>query len=195
MCRFCFGRINLTQKMKLPPKKIVIPVVTIIFIGVLAGLVLALKQPAYPDEQPEKTNTSNSDPVNSFGGYFNVFLIGRPGTTSKISRDTPLIRATKYFIGERVGLRVQTAEHITKAFDIEVRFLDGTTSEETAALKKYRQRFNIKPGLRSYCCLTMPKEEGLVSVNIIMKNAFIGSLGTVTLIPAPQTKQKGLFGL
>jgi len=161
--------------------RIIIGIIAILVIGILLGFLWSMRKPV--ENIPIAANPVESD---SFGKYFSNFVIGRPGDNSKIGKDTLLVRATKFLPGERVGLRVQTASDITKAFTVEIRYLNASTGEETADLQKYRKRVTIQPGIRSYCCLTIPKTPGQINIGIVIGNYFLGTINGLTITP-PRT--------
>lgn len=75
-----------------------------------------------------------------------------------------------------MGLRVQTAPEVTASFRIEVRFVAPDTREELPFLRDDRQRFRVRPGLRTYCCLKIPAEPGRYLMAIVVDEQFLAYL-------------------
>lgn len=166
-------------------------VLVLIGVGVLLGLLFALRTPfpGPPEPSPEPPGEASS----SFAAYFVHIFPGRTADGSRPGRSTPLLRATKFLAGERVGLRVQTAPAQEEWFQVELRFLSADTREEKPELRDDRQRFRIRPGLRTYCCLRLPREPGRYEIGILVDGAYL------TYLPANVEKpllrsEGGLFG-
>lgn len=168
------------------PKKLVIGSSFVVIVGILLGVFFAIKKDinTVGDNPVALTSTSPNDGLNNFGTYFTNVFLGRSGDGSSIKSDTPLVRSSKFYVGEKAGLRVQTTVDMVNSINIEIRFLKSETGEETPSLQKMRQNISIKPGLKSYCCISMPKEEGSVSVQIVLNGVFLGSIGNFTILPA-----------
>jgi hypothetical protein len=175
--------------------RLLLGIIAVVIVGVLLGLLWAFRSP-----QPSPADVADTEPPAAtemrpaFGTYFSQFFLGRSGTERRIRRTTPLIRTTKFLAGERVGIRVQTAAGMTTPTSLELRFLSGTTREETSELRRYRQRFTIQPAetIESYCCVDMPKDAGSYTVGIVVKDAFIGFI-PVRVKAAPKRQQSGFF--
>jgi hypothetical protein len=179
------------------PKKLVIGASLVAIVGVLLGAYFAVKKDigsVNKDPVPVATVSSN-DGSNNFGTYFNNVFLGRSGDGSKIKSNTPLVKSSKFYVGERAGVRVETAAGLMSPITVEVRFLKTDTGEETPALQKMRQNISVKPGLKSYCCITMPKEAGSISVQIVLRGVFLGSIGNFTILPAKTLDQGGFFSV
>ncbi|MDO8511748.1 MAG: hypothetical protein Q7S57_00605 [bacterium] len=177
------------------PKKLVYSISSIAVVGILFGAYFATRGNIQPiGDIPVATVKPNGE-NNTFGSTFSNFILGRSADGSAIGSKTPLVRATKFSAGEKVGLRVQTSSEVVVAFPIELRFLRQDSSEETPSLQPFRQKFSIKPGLRSYCCLTIPKEAGNFSIGILRNNSFVGSIANIVVVPAKVDEGGSIFGL
>lgn len=147
----------------------------------LAGVALGLLWAARVQNDRRTLHPPPTADVPAFGQTFSLFFLGHAGQDVPIRAHTPLVPATSFAAGERVGLRVQTTGQITEPMEVELRFLDDATREETASLRGVRQRFTIRPGLRTYCCVTMPKELGTVTVGIIAQERLLGTLPAIRI--------------
>jgi hypothetical protein len=170
--------------------------IVIVAVGVLLGAAWAIREFRKPargvvdvdgEEEPEPTETQPT-----FGQYFSLFFLGRTGDGTRVRKNKPLIRATKFLEGERVGIRAQTASGVTKAVRIELRFLTSDTREETDVLLKSRKRFTIQAGLSSHCCVRIPKGPGRYNIGIVTDNAYVGYI-PITIKAAPKPGTGGLF--
>jgi len=176
------------------PKKVIMGASLVTIVGVLLGAFFAIRRDIY--KEPIVVSTASPDiDSNNFGTYFTNFFLGRSSTGSGIGSDTPLVKSSKFYAGEKAGVRVQTMADVVNPIKVEVRFLRTDTGEETPSLQKMRQNISIKPGLRSYCCITMPKEEGSVSVQIVLKGDFLGSIGDFTILPAKKIEESGFLAI
>lgn len=176
-------------------KKLVYSASAIAMVGVLFGAYFATKGNIQPINDVPVATLIPNDIGATFGSTFSNFILGRSADGSAIGSKTPLVRATKFSAGEKVGLRVQTSNEVVVAFPIELRFLRQDSSEETPSLQPFRQKFSIKPGLRSYCCLTIPKEAGNFSIGILRNNSFVGTIGNIVVVPAKVDEGGSIFGL
>lgn len=146
----------------------------VIVLGILLGLAAALRTPPPRALVPEEGNpvgTADERPV--FASFFTHFFPGRTHDGTRPTNRRLLLRASRFLIGERVGIRAQTAPDVTRAFVIEVRFLTPHTREELPNLRDDRQRFRIRSGLRTYCCLRMPKEPGDYVMAVLVGDEFL----------------------
>lgn len=176
------------------PKKVVIGSALVAIVGILLGAFFAVKKDI--NTNPVVVNTTPpSSGLENFGTYFTNIFLGRSGDGSKIGSSTPLVKSSKFYVGERAGVRVQTTADVVNPVTIEMRFLKTDTGEETPSLQKIRQNISIKPGLRSYCCISMPKEEGNVSVQIVLNGKFLGSIGDFTILPAKEIQDGGFLAI
>jgi hypothetical protein len=173
------------------PKKLIFSSLAIVLVGILFGAYFAVKKDVQPGATPSSNTVPTGSPTNTFGGTFTNFIVGRTADGSVIRKDTPLVKAAKFFTGEKVGLRIQTSSEVTAAFPIELRFLRQDNNEETPSLQQYRQSFSIKPGLNTYCCLAIPKEAGKFTLGILRNDAFIGTIGGIVVVVP--SEQDGLF--
>lgn len=165
-------------------------VVLVVATGVLLGGAAAFRSLA-----PNGTQDTIPFPRESrlgFASYFIHLLPGRTPDGSRPRAKSQLLRATKFLAGERVGLRAQTAPERTTRFSIEVRFLTRDTREEQSGLERYRQRFRIRPGLRTYCCLRMPRSPGEYHLGILADGQYIAYL-PITVKEAARRSEGGLF--
>lgn len=183
------------QTMPNLPKKLIYSAATVAAVGILLGAFFALRGDVQPAAEAPSTTNVSSDSSNTFGGSFSNFILGRSADGSAIGKDTPLVRASKFYAGEKVGLRAQTSSEAAANFEIELRFLSKETGEETAGSQASRQKFSIKTGLHTYCCLVIPKEAGSFTLAILRNNAFIGTLGGIAVVPAKAEQGGSLFGL
>lgn len=177
------------------PQKLIYSIAAIALVGVLFGTYFASKGNIQPTNEVSVENVTSNEGVGTFGTIFNNFILGRSADGSSIGSKTPLVRATKFSTGEKIGLRIQTSSEITTAFPIELRFLTQDTGEETPDLQSSRQKFSIKPGLRSYCCISMPKNAGTYTLGILQNNAFIGTLQGIVVVPAKTDQGGSMLGL
>lgn len=177
-------------------KKLVVSIFIVVATGVLLGFLWAIRRPVDLEEAPRATISAETEIPQSFGSFFSAFIIGRPGDNSAIRKNTPIVRSNKFVAGEKVGLRVQTNPEIKEPFDIEIRFMKSGNGEETSLMEKSRQSFKIQPGLRTYCCLLIPREIGKVNLSILTDDVFLGNLNGFTIIPPRENAAEGgLFGL
>jgi len=164
---------------------------SIIGVGVLLGLAAAIRPSPLPDSAREDgRRPSDITPV--FASYFLHLFPGRTPDGSKPGAHSQLLRATKFLAGERVGLRAQTGPERAARFVIEVRFLTRDTREERPGLEGYRQRFRIRVGLRTYCCLRMPREPGEYHLGILADGQYIAYL-PITVKENTRRSEGGLF--
>lgn len=145
----------------------------ILGVGVLLGLVAALRPVRQPASEPENSGAQERP---AFATYFDLLFLGKTGDASLPRTDTPLVRATKFRTGERVGIRVQAAPEQGSSFTMELRFLAPSTREELPSLRDDRQSFRISPGLRTVCCLRMPRETGTYDLAVLVGNQFLSFL-------------------
>jgi len=176
------------------PKKLVIGAGFVAIVGILLGAFFATKKDINTDPVVVNTTPSGNGSEN-FGTYFTSIFLGRSGDGSKIGSNTPLVKSSKFYVGESAGVRVQTAADVLSPITVELRFLDTSTGEETPSLQKNRQNISIKPGFRSYCCISMPKEAGSVSAQIVLKGKFLGSIGDFTILPAKEIQEGGFLAI
>jgi len=176
-------------------RKLIYSVSTIAVVGVLFGAFFAIKGDPQPVSETPLATEQPGDVNNTFGGTFSNFILGRSVDGSAIGSKTPIVRATKFSAGEKVGLRIQTSSDVTSAFPIELRFLRRDTGEETPFLQSFRLRLSIKPGLKTYCCLAIPKEAGDYTLGILRDNSFIGTIGGIIVVPAKEQEGGSIFGL
>lgn len=178
------------------PKKFVIGVSLVAIVGVLLGVFFATKKDISTiNKDPVVNITPNSSGSNNFGTYFTNVFLGRSGDGSGIKSSTPLVKSSKFYAGEKAGIRAQTTADVVSPITVEMRFLKTDTGEETPSLQKMRQNISIRPGLRSYCCISMPKEAGSVSVQIVLRGVFLGSIGDFTILPAKTIEQGGFLAI
>lgn len=176
-------------------KKILVVVAVIVFVGVLVGAFLAARPVNnYPVSTPEPTAEVFFQDEN-FSKYFSNFFLGRTADGASIRSNTPLVRASKFYVKERVGLRVETISGQNNSFSIQLRFLRQDNGEETPLLAKYRQNFTIKPGLKSYCCVAIPSETGTYKIVILKNNVLIGSVGGIVVVPARDNQSGSMVGI
>ncbi len=164
--------------------------VVVIGAGVILGVFWALRAPLNGGTGPAAP-PSPTAPA-SFGTYFVHFFPGRTHDGSRPAAKKQLLRASKFIAGERVGLRAQTAPGVTSAFVVELRFLSPETREELPALQDDRQRFRIRPGLRTYCCLRMPREVGHYLLSVLGSDQFLTDL-PLEVKESPSALRGGLF--
>ncbi len=157
-------------------------------VGVLLGVALAFRPTREPAEEPQNAGTQEHP---AFATYFDLFFLGKTGDASLPRADTPLVRATKFRAGERVGIRVQAAAERQSTFTVELRFLSPATREELPSLRDDRQSFRISPGLRTVCCLRMPRETGDYDLAVLVDNQFLSFLS----IKVQKPSQGGGLGL
>lgn len=163
----------------------------VVGVGVLIGLALALRQPP-PAPPSEEGPVPTGELRPAFASYFVHVFPGRTADGSRPRASKQLLRSAKFLTGERVGLRVQTAPNIERSLLVEVRFLSTGTHEELPALRDDRQRFRIRPGLRTYCCLRIPKEPGAYSLGLLVDNDFVAFL-PISVIEPPFKLEGGLL--
>ena len=166
-------------------------VLVIVGVGAILGLAAALR-PLPTDQVPEDLEDPPEGAGPAFASYFVHFFPGRTPDGSSPRPKSPLLRATKFLAGERVGLRAQTAPERRSAFVIEIRFLSRATREELPALRDDRQAFRIRPGLRTYCCLRIPKETGDYNLGLLVENQFVAFL-PISVKEPPQRSEGGLL--
>ena len=176
-------------------KKLIYSISIIAVVGVLIGSYFATKSEPNSVVETPLVTTQPGDVNNTFGSTFNNFIIGRSADGSAIGGKTPLVRATKFSAGEKVGLRIETSGEVASAFPIELRFLRRDTGEETPFLQSFRLRLSVKPGLKSYCCLTIPKEAGNYTLGILRNDSFIGTIGGIVVVPTKEQQEGSVFGL
>ncbi len=146
-----------------------------------------------PSDVPPTGPASPSPDVSSgFAAYFVLFSPGRTPDGSLPRRNDPLLPATKFIAGERVGLRVQTAVGVQQALVVNLRFLTQEVLEELPALRDDRQSFRIRPGLKTYCCLRLPKEPGRYRIGVLVNENFVAFL-PARVEESPYTLEGGLF--
>ena len=162
----------------------------ILGVGVLLGLVFALRP--LPTGPVEEDRRPPEDARPGFASYFVHFFPGRTPDGSSPRSNSPLLRAAKFLAGERVGVRAQTAPERRDAFVVEVRFLSKQTKEELPALRDDRQSFRIRPGLRTVCCLRMPREVGDYDLALVVENQFVAFL-PISVKEPPNRSGGGLF--
>lgn len=160
-------------------------------VGILIGIVFALRAPL-PEPPAETAPIAAPETKASFSSYFIHFFPGRTPDGSRPRGSKALLRASKFLAGERVGLRAQTAPEVSESFAVNIRFLTQDTREELPALRDDRQRFRIRPGLRTYCCLKMPREPGRYLVAVLVEDEFLAFL-PVEVKPRPSRLEGGLF--
>jgi hypothetical protein len=176
-------------------KKYIYSIATVAVVGVLFGAFFASRGGLPSGNETPAPVIESSGNNETFGSTFSNFIIGRSADGSAVKSNTPLVRATKFSTGEKVGLRIQTNSEVTVAFPIELRFLKKETGEETPALQSFRLKLTIKPGLKTYCCLSIPKEAGNYTLGILRNNSFIGTIGGIVVIPAKEQQDQSIFGL
>lgn len=165
-------------------------VVLVLGIGVLLGLAWALRSPVpMPEVEPPGTPAERTP---AFADFFTHFVLGRTPDGSRPSARKPLLRATKAFAGERLGLRVQTSLSVSEPLTVELRFLTADTREERPELRSDRQRFRIRPGFRTYCCVRTPKAPGAYSIGVLVEGRFLAYLPLEVREPLGRTGG-GLF--
>lgn len=142
-------------------------------IGVLLGVAAALRTPPSPPAVPEETPVGPVQERPVFASYFVHLFPGRTHDGSRPANRKQLLRSSRFLTGERVGIRAQTTPEVTRAFVIGIRFLTPDTQEELSVLRDDRQAFRIRPGLRTYCCLRMPKESGDYTMAVLLGDEFI----------------------
>lgn len=162
----------------------------IVGVGILLGIGWAVREMAAPpsglvdvDELPGETPQEQKP---AFAEYFSIFFLGRPGTDTRIRRNTPLIRSTKFITGERVGIRVQTTPNVQTTVPVELRFLVRGTRAESSELQKYRARFSIQPGLSTYCCVRIPRTPAHYDIGLIVNGTYIAFFTTNVVPPQNQ---------
>lgn len=151
--------------------------VIIVAAGVLLGFAWAFFA---PDTDPILA-PDNDAAVPAFGDLFTTFFLGLPGPDARYPyrSDEPLREGKSFVTRQRVGLRIQTAENSPSRIPIELRIVTADTKEETPTLAKLRQRFTIRPGLQTYCCLTMPDTSQMVDVRVLYDGHLIGDIKDV----------------
>jgi hypothetical protein len=162
--------------------------------GIILGIIWAARDTSAP-VVPEPGDTGTVQTVEeqpAFGRYFTLFTLGRSGEGRRIGKNTLLVPVQKFQEGERAGVRVSTASKVTEPLRVEVRILASGTREETPALRKLREQFTVRPGLFSYCCVTMPKGPGPYVVGILIGNEFVG-FRPIIVRPARQRSEGGIF--
>lgn len=160
-------------------------------VGILLGVAAYIGRP--PSDIPPIGPVSPSPDIPSeFAAYFTLFSPGRTPDGSRPSRNDPLLPATKFIAGERVGLRVQTASGLLEALVVHLRFLTEEAHEELPALRDDRQSFRIRPGLKTYCCLRIPKEPGRYRIGVLVNENFVAFL-PARVEESPYTLEGGLF--
>lgn len=158
--------------------------------AIIVGILVAAFRPLTSERVPA-VPPAVSGPA-SFGSYFVHFFPGRTPDGSKPKANSVLLRADKFLAGERVGVRVQTVPEIRSRLTAEIRFLSRATHEEDSGLRGSRQRFPVRPGLRTYCCLRMPRRAGEYSLGVLIGNQFVTFL-PVTVKEPPRQLDGGLF--
>lgn len=141
------------------------------------------RSPVLPASRPDGS---------AFGAVFLHFFLGRTPDGSRPKANSQILRADTFLAGERVGLRVQTVAEQRSRISVELRFLARATREESAALARARQRFSIRPGLRTYCCVRMPIDGGSYDLGVLVEDRYVAFL-PVTIKARPQ--QGGGLGL
>lgn len=159
-------------------------------VGVLLGVAALLRSPVpgVPDDQSEAPEEMQP----AFASYFIHFFPGRTPDGSRPRAGSALLRASKFLAGERVGLRVQTVPDLSASVAVEIRFLTRDTREEPSFLNDDRQRFRIRRGLRTYCCLRIPREPGEYVVGLLIDGQFLAYL-PATVNARPRRGEGGLF--
>ncbi|TSC73099.1 MAG: hypothetical protein G01um101438_122 [Parcubacteria group bacterium Gr01-1014_38] len=165
-------------------------VLVIVGVGALLGLAAALRPPAGGPVVEDLQPPEGTRPA--FASYFVHFFLGRTPDGSPPRPNSPLLRAMKFLAGERVGLRVQTPLERRSTFVVEMRFLSRETKEELPALRDDRQSFRIRRGLRTYCCLRIPKETGDYDLGLLVENQFVAFL-PINVKEPPHQGGGGLF--
>lgn len=163
----------------------------VVGVGALIGFALALREPP-PTPPVEDGLVPTGELRPAFASYFVHFFPGRTADGSRPRANKQLLRSAKFLTGERVGLRVETAPEIERSILVEVRFLSTDTHEELPALRDDRQRFRIRPGLRTYCCLRIPREPGAYSLGLLVNSDFIAFL-PIGVIEPPFKLEGGLL--
>lgn len=159
-------------------------------VGFLLGVAAYLGRPL--SDVPTGPARPSPDASSAFAAYFMLFSPGRKPDGSLPSRNDPLLPATKFIAGERVGLRVQTASGLRRALFVELRFLTEEAHEELPALRDDRQSFHISPGLKTYCCLRIPEEPGRYRIGVLVNENFVAFL-PARVEESPYQREGGLF--
>ncbi len=152
----------------------------VIVAGVVSGMIWAVIE----DRTPSTVESPGSnDQIPTFGELFSTFFLGLPGSDVKYPypATAPLRESKSFVTRQRVGIRIQTNEGVSSRTPIELRVVTADNKEETPQLAGLRQRFTIQPGLRTYCCLTMPDTPQHVDVRIIYDGHFIGDLKNIQI--------------
>lgn len=165
-------------------------VLVIVVVGALLGVAAAVRSPTGSRITEDVRPPEDARP--GFASYFVHLFPGRTPDGSLPRSNSPLLRATKFLAGERVGLRAQTAPDRRTSFVVELRFLSKTTREELPGLRDDRQSFRIRPGLRTSCCLRLPREIGDYDLAILAENQFLAFI-PIAIKEAPQQSGGGLF--
>lgn len=173
------------------PKKYIGATVVIALVGVIFGAFFAMNKNTQPPVATDNSADSVGSVDRSFGSMFSGFIIGRSADGSAIGSNTALVSAKKFSAGEKVGLQIQTTGDVKESFYIELRFLKQENSEEVSS----RQKFLVKPGLKTYCCLAIPKETGNFNIGILRDNSFVGSLGGIVIVPVKEQQGGSLLGV
>lgn len=166
-------------------------VAVIVGVGVVLGAVWAVLAPLRVGEEPGGVPLPQGRPP-SFADSFVHFFPGRTYDGTRPKPKKQLLRADKFVEGEQVGFRAQTAPAVTRSFVVELRFLAADTREESPALARFRQRFRIRPGLRTYCCLRIPDVPGRYVIGIVLQEALVSFL-PIEVKASQRRLQGGLF--
>lgn len=150
-------------------------VLLIVLTGVLLGAVAVLRSPP-PVPPPDAVPVPLEDRRPAFASHFVHFFPGRTHTGARPRARSPLLRATTFAAGERVGLRIQTVAEFPRSLWVELRFLTASGREELPSLRDDRQRFRIRSGLRTYCCLRIPQETGSYVLGILVDDQYLAFL-------------------
>lgn len=167
----------------------------IVAAGILLGIGWAFREfrstppPSGIVDVDSDTSVEPDEHRPTFAEYFSILFLGRPGTATRIRSTTPLVRAVKFITGERVGLRTETAASVTGRLPIELRFLLKGTREETQDLRRFRQRFSLRPGLSSSCCVRIPTTPGAYEIGVVVDESYVAFL-PATVVP-PQNQVGG----
>lgn len=151
-------------------------VAVVVIIGALLGIARAVRSPAPTPAPPAESPVGPTETGPVFASYFVHFFPGRTHDGTRPTGRKQLLRAARFLTGERAGIRAQAAAGVDRSFVVGIRFLTRDTREETPALRDDRQSFRIRPGLRTYCCLRMPKEPGDYTLAVIAGGEFIAHL-------------------
>lgn len=162
----------------------------VVTVGALLGVAALLRspEPLFPDGEPAES----ADRQPAFASYFIHFFPGRTPDGSRPRAGSALLRVSKFLAGERVGLRVQTAPELPGSVSIEIRFLTRDSREELPALRDDRQTFRIRRGLRTYCCLRLPREPGDYVMGLLVGDRYVAYLAA-KVKEGPRQGEGGLF--